>query len=541
MNDLVLIQQDRPSVQIQDTATITVLDSPDIVRVENNANIIVSNSDLPVFVKYSTQKGEDGRTPTNEEITDLVTPEFIISKLTGQIKSTELYGDLASRIDKIAVLENSVYNLNNAVSLAVTETGVAAILEDYATTADTTIAIAQTRDGLLSTIGNNIATSLSEYTTTANLDGAIATKVDTLIAGTGNSLGDLSAALEIEQKVRAQTIAPLWLVNKEYQKGEAVLYNKIIYQCVTLAGANIGLVPSSNPTHWKLVEANLYAQYSIKTDVNGNVAGFGLANDGVTSDFTVLADRFSISAAADTTNTNVPFIVTGGKVYINSALIAAASITEAEIENGAITNAKIKDVIQSTVYTPGAGGTGWMIDKAGTIRGQGIIVEDGSITTAKIANAAIGTAQIGNAQVDTLQLKGDAVTIPNGATQIGVIHPAYNESTYDRISCQVDLDTSYDDGAGGTIIAPVLITFSVSVYQVSYTSGSGLVVSLYEGGNLLWESNAKSFPVPVGTVVTSCLKYTPTVSGSRTYYLKVNAGAYSDISKGSILVIGSKR
>lgn len=362
MNDLVLIQQDRPSVQIQDSSTITVLDSPDIVNVENNANIIVSNSDLPVFVKYSTQKGEDGHTPTNEEITDLVTPEFIISKLTGQIKSTELYGDLASRIDKIAVLENSVFNLNNAIASTVTETDVAAILEDYSTTADTTTAIAQTRDGLLSTMGNNIATSLSEYTTTANLDGAIATKVDTLIAATGNSLGDLSAALEVEQKVRAQTIAPLWVSTKEYQKGESVFYSEIIYQCVTpLLGINKGLIPSSNPTHWKLVQANLYAQYSIKTDVNGNVAGFGLANDGATSEFSVLADRFSIVDPDDPITKAAPFIYTNGVVYINSAMIEDGTITNAMLIDGTITNAKIKDTIQSTNYD--GLGNGWKIDK----------------------------------------------------------------------------------------------------------------------------------------------------------------------------------
>lgn len=461
MNDLVLIQQDRPSVQIQDTATITVLDSPDIVNVENNANIIVSNSDLPVFVKYSTQKGEDGHTPTNEEITDLVTPEFIISKLTGQIKSTELYGDLASRIDKIAVLENSVFNLNNAIASTVTETSVAAILEDYSTTATTTNAIAQTRDGLLATMGNNIAASLSEYTVSADLDGAVATKVDTLIAATGNSLGDLSAALKVEQKVRAQTIAPLWVDNKEYQKGETVMVSDItnpdgtaLYQCITpLLGSNMGVYPPASATNWKLVQANLYAQYAVKTDVNGHVAGFGLANDGATSDFIVLADRFSISDPNDPTEKAIPFIVNDGQVYINSAMINDATITMAKIVNQ----------IKSLNYV--AGSAGWSIPQngspefnGGTFRGTvqfttppknatgvAIAVDNAAaITTAAAdatskANLALASANTasetarnmaanvwvrpgqttidgnkistGDLGVDTLQIKGEAVTV----------------------------------------------------------------------------------------------------------------------------------
>jgi hypothetical protein len=155
----------------------------------------------------------------------------------------------------------------------------------------------------------------------------------------------------------------------------------------------------------------IYAQYTIKTDVNGKVAGIGLMNDGATSAFIINVDEFAIAGEEGDV---YPFIVCDGVVYINEAAIKNGTITNAmigllavdaariadaaigtiKVADGAITDLKIGNTIQSTNYVPGAGGVGWLIDKAGTIRGQGIIV--------------------GTAAVDTLQIKGNAVTIPVG-------------------------------------------------------------------------------------------------------------------------------
>jgi hypothetical protein len=88
---------------------------------------------------------------------------------------------------------------------------------------------------------------------------------------------------------------------------------------------------------------NLYAQYTVKIDQNGHVSGFGLASETIdgttTSAFIVRADKFAIVDPTSTSNSLtttpaadvVPFQVTGGAVYIKSAMIAAASITSAQI------------------------------------------------------------------------------------------------------------------------------------------------------------------------------------------------------------------
>jgi hypothetical protein len=90
----------------------------------------------------------------------------------------------------------------------------------------------------------------------------------------------------------------------------------------------------------------LSAKYTVKTDVNGHVAGFGLAstaNDSgqITSEFIINADRFAIArGGGDTSAPSVPFsVVTSNAatteipagVYMNTAFIKYADITAAKI------------------------------------------------------------------------------------------------------------------------------------------------------------------------------------------------------------------
>jgi hypothetical protein len=93
----------------------------------------------------------------------------------------------------------------------------------------------------------------------------------------------------------------------------------------------------------------LSAQYTLKTDVNGYVAGFGAYNDGKTADFAVLADRFWIARPGASNSAVKPFMVIGGKVYIDSAFIREASIQEGQL--GPITFGKIFDAAGRPVTT----------------------------------------------------------------------------------------------------------------------------------------------------------------------------------------------
>jgi len=91
----------------------------------------------------------------------------------------------------------------------------------------------------------------------------------------------------------------------------------------------------------------LFAQYTVKLDVNGYIAGYGLVNDGATSAFGVRADRFWIGSPG--ASSSYPFIVDSGGVYINDAYIRNGTITSAKIGNAAINNAHINDLQVTTL------------------------------------------------------------------------------------------------------------------------------------------------------------------------------------------------
>lgn len=191
------------------------------------------------------------------------------------------------------------------------------------------------------------------------------------------------------------------------------------------------------------------AQYTLQLDVNGYVSGYTTYNDGTTSAIVYRVDTFAVGSPGNPDY--FPFVIDGGVVYIDtavikdgsiesgkigsitfgkittdagvpvttvggllkvdyidvnslsvtSAMIADAAITEAKIANAAVTNAKIANAAITTA-------------KIGNLQ----------VGNAQIANAAITNAKIGNAAVDTLKLAGQAVTIPSssyieGSTAVG--------------------------------------------------------------------------------------------------------------------------
>lgn len=77
------------------------------------------------------------------------------------------------------------------------------------------------------------------------------------------------------------------------------------------------------------------AKYSIKVDVNGYVAGYGLIatdNNGTpTSEFGVLANKFWVCSPG--TTAIVPFMTVNGVNYLNTAVIKNATITSAMIQS----------------------------------------------------------------------------------------------------------------------------------------------------------------------------------------------------------------
>ena len=183
-----------------------------------------------------------------------------------------------------------------------TEAAIAGILQDYSTIVGTNEAITTALNAYSAQVDGTIATILTDYVSYANLDYALTSKSDKLISIINNNIAQLN-------------------INNEISAGLS----------------------------------SIRALSTVSVDLNGVVAGYGLIseleNGNVTSAFGVNADTFYIGKPTDHVK---PFVVTSvpknidgitfpAGTWINSAIIANATIGTAHINDAAITTAKIED------------------------------------------------------------------------------------------------------------------------------------------------------------------------------------------------------
>lgn len=181
-------------------------------------------------------------------------------------------------------------------------------------------------------------------------------------------------------------------------------------------GDDLVLLEQSLGTEIDAIDGTVSALYTLRTDVNGRISGFGLSNDGVESEFGIVADRFYI-ADPDNSGTNevIPFIFDNGTAYIQEALIGSLTFNKLTDDTGTfiVQNGKIQAEYLSV--------TGLEVEWA-DIQNVDIVtadIRDATITSAKIDDLAVTSAKIGDAAVDTLQLAGNAVTTPVGSYTSG--------------------------------------------------------------------------------------------------------------------------
>ena len=232
-------------------------------------------------------------------------PAFLLELLEGQITESQLFQDLGARIDLVdgdpnltgSVAQRIATETQNRIDALAAETQArgTAITNEQTLRENADSALASDISALTATTGDNAAAILAEQTARTSADSALASDITTVTA----SAGDNAAAIQTEATTRAT------------QTGD------------------------------------LFAQYTVKIDLNGYVSGYGLASsavDGVpTSDFIVRADNFAIGTPGGTTPApTVPFIVRTTPTTINGQSVPAGTyIEDAFIANGAITTAKI--------------------------------------------------------------------------------------------------------------------------------------------------------------------------------------------------------
>ena len=307
-------------------------------------------------------------------------------------------------------------------------TNTATLVANYYTKSATDAAIAQSSNSLTTQFSN----TLTGYVTSANLtanyytksatDSAISSATSNLVSTTALNTAlsgyTNTATLQTNYYTKTQTDSAISSATTTLQSS----VNNQLTGYATTASLQTEATTRSN------ADTSLFAQYTVKTDLAGRVAGFGLASEtntaGVnTSSFAVIADRFSISAPNDYTQEATPTSgVVAGKVwfkpstkqtfrYDGASWVAFNPITPFAVQ---ATPTTINGVsVPAGVYMDAA------------------FIRDGTITAAKIGNAQIDNAKIANldaAKITTGFLSADLIQVGTLDTKIANIDAAVIKS-----------------------------------------------------------------------------------------------------------------
>lgn len=302
---------------------------------------------------------------------------------------------------------------------------------------------------------------------------------------------------------------------------------------------------------------DLYAQYTVKLDVNGKVSGFGLASTGPLgpgSLFEIRADKFAIVAPSGYGESPYPAFsvitaptIVGGVTfqpgaYATQAFIFDAQITNAKIQNAAIDDAKIANLSAAKITTGTLDAariaTGSLDAKIANLDaaviGSGYInaarinnasianvsigsaqIIDAAISSAKIADAAITSAKIGSLAVGTVNIAGNAVTVPVYAELTSIM-------TIVTVGTQTIISASIDSGGG-----PILICYSLNVVIGNSGTVLNYPVEIRVGSTVVKTHTLTRASSSVGASFNfNGVAYCPApAAGSQLVQIYLNAGA----------------
>lgn len=243
------------------------------------------------------------------------------------------------------------------------------------------------------------------------------------------------------------------------------------------------------------------AKWAMETNVNGKVSGIYQHSTGKKSGLDIITDKFTLSNG--TTAGIAPFRLEGSTTYLNMA-----------------------------------------------------VIKDASITTAKIDNLAVTSAKIGKAQVDSLQIKGNAVSIPvyyNNPNQVLIPKEQFN--TWVTVGTAV---LSSNESSTS-------LSLGIGLIKGQQKNGDNpgkskyLIVAIFRNGVSLrewklishnpavgwtgWEHEPLYLPSILDTVITtSKVTYEVRVKGENFLY---NSGSYAtgtiQVSDVTLIAMGMKR
>lgn len=396
----------------------------------------------------------------------------------------------------------------------ITQTQLAQSLLSYLATASDLQAVDSRVDQVVVTANNDREATASAITTvTAKADGAQQSAADayTLAGGKGKVFFQTTeppASERLTQNLWIDTTGgentpkgwngSAWVVRTDKAATDAA--------AAAAAAQNTANVAQATAQTAQTATANLNgevsAMYTIKTQITSNgrtyIAGIGVgtSNAGgiIESQVLVAASRFAVLDPNGTALV-LPFVIQGGQVFIDQALIGTAWITNAKIADAAITAAKIADA---------------------------------NITNAKIQDLAVSTGKIQDLAVSTLKIAGRAVTIPVSAyteaemTIIGVVNAA-NWTTVQGITV-----SSGGESAMLNVTCQVSLSSFAGYWRIRRSDGAILASGRLAGDSF-------NFDVPTNSLAISIYIAAP---GTYALYLDIAPGFTTTTTRN--LVVGNR-
>ncbi|HIE1893199.1 TPA: phage tail protein [Pseudomonas aeruginosa] len=256
---------------------------------------------------------------------------------------------------------------------------------------------------------DTIARAATEVTVRANEGEAQAKRTSLLEAWTGTAEGRISTVESVVASNNAVTVQRLDQLSGQVVSNASAISNEqtVRANADSAMGQRVDTVSARTDTNEANIQTtsqavtsldgNVKALYSVKLHAHANgqkyAAGWQLGFDSGTSVTTMAfqADRF-LWFNSSSGQTVAPVSIVGGQMFINNAMI----------QDGSITNAKIGNVIQSTAL--GANGEPlWKLDKSGALTqnsatGGGFMRQTAEATKVYDANLVL-RVQIGNLDV----------------------------------------------------------------------------------------------------------------------------------------------
>lgn len=485
---------------------------------------------------YRAKAETTGNLPTNttywDKVGDYATIGDVVAAHTFQLSEiesdiTDIGGDLAAEITARDTLATQLRGTYAGTDVALVSQGLlyserqARVTADGVTVANLNALRAQVGVTEAGTLTEGFI--LNEQTIRNTNDLAIVSAVNTALAQITGVSTSISQS--------GENLIANWTT------AQAQKWSQIESEVLTSGGQTIRAALLQESQTRANLEGDVYASYTLRVDANGNIAGFGLAADENSSEFIVRADKFAVVTDLGG-SPHVPFAIgpsgaefTGltswGNVQGKTGFAALdGKITPSNvttyIDNAALGNAQIGGNLWSTNWNY-AGGTGWLLDRSGNFYGNNIYARgDIEASSLKANTLMVNRANIVNAAVDTLQIEGNAVTVPVHARTTGVsLSLAYT-----------DILTAPINALGNLVSIFVSITGRKEIeawrFAVRVLSPSGAVLASYDQSALLTHSvNLITSSYEAGTY--------------RVQALRGSAGLNAYADNVSLFMIGTKR